>query len=106
MSQKWGQVHVVSYLRGIRFAFFSSRIRCRLRRDEHDRQFVLAVMVHKCFHADVLDELLRGLSVDFQAERVYSGLGGRLNRKFLQRSDNDVLSANGTVYLNLLISVL
>jgi hypothetical protein len=62
---------------------------------------VLAIVIHKRLETDALDEPLRGLLVDFQADCIYNSLGGRLGRQVFLRSNDDVFSPDGAVQLNL-----
>jgi hypothetical protein len=52
------EIPVVGDLRDVRLAFLFRCIWSRLAFAEHIRQFVLAVVIHKRFHADALDEPL------------------------------------------------
>jgi hypothetical protein len=68
------QVTVVGYLRGVGLPVFFRRVGHRLGLVENVRQLVLAVMVCQRLEADVLDELLWGLLVDLEANRIHRGL--------------------------------
>jgi hypothetical protein len=94
------QIALVGHLRGVRLAILVRIARARLRFAEDVRQFVLAIMMYKRFQTDVSDELLRGLFVDLQAERIYGSLGRRLGRKLLLCSDDDVPAPDRAIDLN------